>query len=241
MNIFGSRAPELGKIMKCSGREECIERWWKEYACKLEQCKDERNKYCHTKFLDKNKLEMSMIPFMRGYAHFSLDPDDYYGRLSEVMHGYGTSTIDLIPIYKKLFGVDFGGKELISSTDVLSIDCDKLDFFKTDNYPLLADTLKQTLIYYYLRMNVEKTLMDIFHLKTKPNEILMLNQIIQKAFKPIPNDPNADRKREHRVFFASRKTLLNEFIKIFDSLLLTSIRFAGRAIPNTYIKKSIMS
>ena len=34
---------------------------------------------------------MAMVPFMRGYAHISLDSDDRYGQLSGIMHGYGTN------------------------------------------------------------------------------------------------------------------------------------------------------
>ena len=154
---------------------------------------------------------LSMIPFMRGYAHISLDPNDYYGRLSEVMHGYGTAPIDLIPIYKELFGWDFTGSEEVSAADILSLDCDNLDFFDKEHYPLLADTLAQTLIYYYLRMTVERKLMDIFNISVRPGEILMLSQIIQKAFRCNVTDADFEVKRADRVFFASRKTLLNEF------------------------------
>ena len=40
---------------------------------------------------------------------------------------------------------------------------------------------------------------------------MMLNDIIQSAFKASPNDDDFKIKRSYRVFFASRKTLLNEF------------------------------
>lgn len=55
--VIGSRTAELGDIMKRSDREECTRFWWEEYARKLEQCKDERNNCCHTKFFGWNKLE----------------------------------------------------------------------------------------------------------------------------------------------------------------------------------------
>ena len=60
-------------------------------------------------------------------------------------------------------------------------------------------------------MTVEKTLIDVFKIPTKSNEILMLNEIIQKAFKAKSDDNDFKIKRSYRVFFASRKTLLNEF------------------------------
>ena len=55
--VIGSKTAELGDIMKRSERRECTEAWWEEYARKLEQCKDERNNCCHTKFFGWNKLE----------------------------------------------------------------------------------------------------------------------------------------------------------------------------------------
>ena len=58
-------------------------------------------------------------------------------------------------------------------------------------------------------MKVEKELVDIFNLH--PNDMTMLNQIIQQAFRCQRTDPNYERMREFRVFFTSRKTLLNEF------------------------------
>lgn len=161
----------------------------------------------------KNRRQylISMIPFMRGYAHISLDTNDFYGRLSEVMHGYGTANVDLVPIYKELFGWDFGGTEEVLATDILSLDCSNLDFFDTVQYPLLADALRQSLVYYYLRMTVERKLIDIFNINIRPGKILMLTDIIQKAFRCNVGDPEFETKRADRVFFASRKTLLNEF------------------------------
>lgn len=160
---------------------------------------------------DRRQYLISMIPFMRGYAHISLDPNDYYGRLSEVMHGYGTSNVDLVPIYKELFGWDFGGTERVLVTDILSLDCSNLDFFDRVQYPLLADALRQSLVYYYLRMTVERKLIDIFNINIRPGQILMLTDIINKAFRCNVGAPEFETKRADRVFFASRKTLLNEF------------------------------
>ena len=68
---------------------------------------------------------------------------------------------------------------------------------------------EQTLVYYHLRMKVEKELVDIFSIHT--NDTTMLNQIIQRAFRCQNTDPNYEQMREFRVFFISRKTLLNEF------------------------------
>lgn len=156
---------------------------------------------------NRRQFLMAMIPFMRGYAHISLDEDDDYGKISNIMHGYETGSVDIVPIYKKLFGYDFGGTEVISVTDVLNIDCCSLDILDETLFPLLGNTLKQSLIYYHLRMKVEKDLVDAFNITT--HEMDTLNQIIQRAF---PRNRDTDEQnRIFRVFFTSRKTLLNEF------------------------------
>lgn len=88
-----------------------------------------------------------------------------------------------------------------------------LDIIDENEYPLLADTLKQTLIYYHIRMKVEHELVDIFNIHCTSNEILMLTNIIQNAFR-VPTNATQEQineARQYRVFFTSRKTLLNEF------------------------------
>lgn len=162
-----------------------------------------------TKICDRRQFLMSMIPFMRGYAHISLDPDNQYGQLSKIMHGYENESLDVIPIYNSLFGNVFNGLEVISVDDILNLDCSNLNIIDKTAYPLLSETLEQTLIYYHLRMIVEKNLVDIFSIRTdnKP----MLNQIINRAFKCQESDMRYNKMREFRVFFTSRKTLLNEF------------------------------
>lgn len=184
---------------------------------------------------NKRQFFMSMIPFIRGYAHICLDPDDYYGKLSGIMHGYSTQSLDVIPIYNKLFGNVFEGMEIIGVTDILEIDCNNLDILDKTRFPLLADTLEQTLIYYYLRMKVEKELVDIFNIQ--PNDTTMLNQIIRQAFGCQETDPDYEKMREFRVFFTSRKTLLNEFNHFEGNM---NIFQPAIDITKTALKKEIM-
>lgn len=160
---------------------------------------------------DRRKFLISMVPFIRGYAHISLDPCDYFGKLSQIMHGYENATVDLVRAYNCFFGNVFSGTENVSTSDILAIDCNDLDFFDASKYPLLSETLRQSLIYYYLRMKVEKKLVDIFAMNIKDNDIVMLHKIILKAFSCSESDPEYEYKRACRVFFTSRKTLLNEF------------------------------
>jgi ABC-type hemin transport system ATPase subunit len=154
---------------------------------------------------------MSMIPFMRGYAHISNGGEPIYTCLSGIMHGYENSSVDVTDCYEKLFGYRFSTIYNISVDDVLNLDCTAINILDNVQYPLLSETLRQTLIYYYLRMKVEKELVNIFNVPISRNHPLMLNQIIRKALNYNPEDPDAESKRGYKVFFTSRKTLLNEF------------------------------
>lgn len=73
--------------------------------------------------IDRKMFLMAMIPFLRGYTHISFDPNDYYGKLSNLMHGYKLLDMDLVPVYNTLFGNIFDGQEMISSDDILNLDC----------------------------------------------------------------------------------------------------------------------
>ena len=98
-----------------------------------------------------------------------------------------------------------------------------MDILDKTRFPLLADTLEQTLVYYHLRMQVEKELVDIFDLHV--DDMTMLNQIIQLAFKCPATDPNYERMREFRVCSQAERLYLMNLItlragSIFFSQLL---------------------
>lgn len=164
---------------------------------------------------DRKLFLMSVIPFLRGYMHIVRDENDDYGNLSKLMHGYETQELDVAKIYNKAFGYDVKDTEIISVNDILNLSTveSELDIIDSTAYPLLADTLKQTLLYYHIRMKVEYELVNIFGIRHAENNILQLTDIIGKAF-PITGNMSPEQKdkvRRHRVFFTSRKTLLNEF------------------------------
>ncbi len=161
--------------------------------------------------LNEKDFLMAMIPFMRGYAHICKNGDEIYTQLSGVMHGYETAQVDITSIYEELFGYRFPTTQLVSTDDILHVDCSNIRILDEENYPLLAETLRQTLIYYYLRMKVEKELVDIFQVHINPAHPPMLNQLIQRTLGYRMTDADIDKKREYKVFFTSRKTLLNEF------------------------------
>lgn len=162
--------------------------------------------------IDEKQFLMSMIPFMRGYAHISKDGNVIYENLSELMHGYENTSKDIADIYDRLFGYRFNEQQ-ISVDDILTLDCTDINILDTTIYPLLAETLKQTLIYYHLRMKVEKELVDIFGVSINFEKPPMLNQLILKTLRSNNDDSDdeVERKRNYRVFFTSRKTLINEF------------------------------
>ena len=162
---------------------------------------------------DKRLFLMAMIPFLRGYIHIMNDPEDLYGQLSRLMHGFGNGSLDIADVYKKTFGYEVKSTEVISVEDILNVPVGQLDIIDAEEYPLLADTLEQTLIYYHIRMKVEHELVNIFNIHYSDGQILLLTDIIQKAFRPGTGatQQQKDKLRDNRVFFTSRKTLLNEF------------------------------
>lgn len=162
--------------------------------------------------IDEKQFLMSMIPFMRGYAHISQDGNDIYENLSKLMHGYENASKNITDIYERLFDYRFNEQQ-ISVDDILTLDCATINILDTTKYPLLAETLKQTLIYYHLRMKVEKELVDIFNVSINFAKPPMLNQLILRTLRSNNDDSDeeVERKRNYRVFFTSRKTLINEF------------------------------
>ncbi len=161
--------------------------------------------------IDIKTFLMAMIPFLRGYAHIICTENDIYSSLSSIMHGYENGSVDINKIYQNLFGYDFGEECVVSVQDILDYDCTNISTVDPIRLPLLSETLKQTLIYYHLRMCVESTLVELFPASRRHDEDAMLGQIIQRAFRCNRTDPNFDSKLQYRVFFTSKKTLLNEF------------------------------
>lgn len=177
---------------------------------------DNNNNYSLKHVIKNERLFLiSMIPFMRGYAHISNnnDSDHTYEKLSKIMHGYGSSTLDIAAIYYDLFKYRIVTEQKITTNDILTLNDSDSEILDNNTLPLLNQTLKQTLKYYHLRMFVEKKLVDIFDIPFSENDPPMLNQLITKAFpyNDICNDENSKKIRSFRVFFTSRKTLLNEF------------------------------
>lgn len=152
---------------------------------------------------EKNFL-IAITPFMRGYCQITGNTAEK-NLLTDVMHGYKTEKINLTKIYNTIFsGKIIDNTHEVSAQDIIKIDPSNVKIIKDDDYPLLSKTLNHTFNYLYLRLITEKTLTDKFNINTNKNQLL--TQIIDKAFKH--SDPT---QTSNRVFFLSRKTLLNEF------------------------------
>lgn len=166
--------------------------------------------------VDEKRFVMSMIPFMRGYANI-IGNSAIYKKLSQVMHGYGTAKINISQIYNELFSIDETNKiqndYIISVNDILNDEYQEVIVLNSSNYPLLNHTLCHSLMYLYLRLKVENSLIKICNIEVGDGDILLLHKIIMKAFNFKPGDTDSEKKQKNldRVFFTSRKTLLNEF------------------------------
>lgn len=154
--------------------------------------------------VDEKLFLIAMIPFLRGFS--KLLAKSCGDKLSKVMHGYEEETINLSEIYNEIFGEDCIQRDYnISAQNIIDLDpdhLDKMEILKSDKYPLLNKTLLHNLQYLFLRMCVESTLGNLFQLDIRgPKSV---GEIIGRAFRD-------NRYREERIFFNSRKTLLNEF------------------------------
>jgi ABC-type lipoprotein export system ATPase subunit len=154
--------------------------------------------------VNERNFLISIVPFMRGYCQILAD-NDSKNELTKLMHGYNTETVDVSEIYTRLFSDSvLKAHHVFSATDIMNTDLSRLQILKGEKYPLLNRTLEHTFTYLFLRLNVEKQLSDRFGINTAEND--MLSKIILKAFAGQSKEVV-----EQRVFFLSRKTLLNEF------------------------------
>lgn len=165
---------------------------------------------------DKELFLMSMIPFMRGYANI-VGNSHVYKQLCKVMHGYETDYVDVGLMYNSLFG---GQEETlsISTKELLELDLENREIVDKEKYPLLNKSLYHTLSYLFLRLRVEEKLCSLEDNKLL-NEINEEKQrqgdeysgkTIQQIIDGVFRRSDTSKVRE-RVFFTSRKTLLNEF------------------------------
>jgi ABC-type Mn2+/Zn2+ transport system ATPase subunit len=156
---------------------------------------------------DINIFLISMIPFMRGYANI-INNEPLTDRLTQVMHGYKSEKVDIAKAYIELFGNKgniIPATYEISVPDILAKTVDGVDILDNAQYPLLDKTLRHSFTYLFLRLLVEKKLVEKFGIDT--TQYKQLGQIISVAF-PDENDITQIR---NRIRLTSKKTLINEF------------------------------
>lgn len=150
---------------------------------------------------------ISMIPFMRGYANIICNRP-LFETLTQVMHGYKTERVDIANAYSELFGAHpdhLPASYEVTVSDILSKTVDGIHLLDTNKYPLLDRTLRHSFVYLFLRLMVEKNLVEKFGIDTTQNE--QLGQIISAAY---PDEDNVEQIR-NRIRLTSKKTLINEF------------------------------
>ena len=156
-------------------------------------------------FVKDEKLYIySLIPFMRGYVKY-IGNQVIKNQLTKLMHGYETEHVDLGQIYYSLFNNNLINNYTINISDILSLDiCNLNEIIDKNEYPILNKVLCNNLTYLYLRLKTEKALVDKYSIDTA--EYDQLSSIINQSFK----DKTIKNSRM-RIFFYSKKTLLNEF------------------------------
>lgn len=147
---------------------------------------------------------ISVAPFLRGCCQIFNKPAEK-NLLTKIMHGYETEKVNLSEIYNSIIGPGvITGQHIVSADDITKLDIDNNAAIRSDTFPLLHKTLTHTITYLYLRLNVEKELVCKYSIDT--TKYSMLTSIISNSF-----NGNDDLSVHNRVFFLSRKTLLNEF------------------------------
>ena len=164
---------------------------------------------------EKEYFLVSMIPFMRGYAGL-VDNGEVKENLTQVMHGYKNQKVNISKIYVDLFGNKEGklpkdvegiisGDFEVNVDDILNMDINGKEIVDKSKYPLLNRTLEHSFTYLFLRLIIEKKLVEKYKIDT--SRYTQLGQIISQAF-----PDNADKTAiKNRVMLTSKKTLLNEF------------------------------
>lgn len=156
---------------------------------------------------DVNIFLISMIPFMRGYATI-INNETLADRLTQVMHGYKNEKVDIAKAYTELFGNKCGKIPVtyeVSVPDILAKTVDGVTILDNTQYPLLDKTLRHSFTYLFLRLLVEKKLVEKFNIDT--NQHKQLGQIISAAY---PDEKDITQIR-NRIRLTSKKTLINEF------------------------------
>lgn len=126
---------------------------------------------------DMNIFLISMVPFMRGYANIT-NNETLTEKLTQLMHGYKDVKVDIAKAYIELFGNKDGtipDTYEVSVPDILSKTVDGVNVLDNTQYPLLDKTLRHSFTYLFLRLLVEKKLVEKYGIDTAQNKQLGAN------------------------------------------------------------------
>lgn len=157
--------------------------------------------------IDRELFLISMIPFMRGYATI-INNISLVESLTQVMHGYKEEKVDIANAYSELFGKHQNlttSPYKVSVSDILDKDISNVSTVNKDEFPLLEKTLHHSFMYLYLRLLIEKELVEKFNINTRKKK--QLGQIIAAAY---PDEKDMKQVRS-RIRLTAKKTLINEF------------------------------
>ena len=172
---------------------------------------------------------ISMIPFMRGYANIT-NQKDIRDELTKVMHGYMSEVVDIAYKYTSLFGKPNNSiikqHYLVSVGDIIAKvkkENDFVEIIDKKEFPQLNRTLNHSLQYLYLRLIVEKTLVDKFGIDTHIHR--NLGGIISEAL-------SGEDQIKNRIRLVSKKTLINDFnhFEVNLSIFQPAIDITDRAL-----------
>lgn len=163
-----------------------------------------RSDQIDNKIRDEKMFVLSLIPFVRGYSNF-INDNLTKGKLTKLMHGYNSDKINLTDIYNSIFNKSITAQYELTVSDILTVDINNIpEIIDANDYPLFNRVLLNNFIYLFLRLKTEKVLVDKYAIDTRRHG--QLSSIIHAAF-----NSDSDEDKKARVFFYSKKTLLNEF------------------------------
>lgn len=162
--------------------------------------------------LSQQNLLIAMIPFMRGYAGL-IGKNIMKVNLTRVMHGYKNDKVNIGSIYNQLFNIRKNKYDdyVLSVSDILN-HAIPIDILDKERFPLLNKTLSTSFSYLYLRLLVEKTLVECCNVSPSDSKRgdKELGTLIKEAF-PLGAKGSDKKIADCRIFLTSKKTLLNEF------------------------------
>lgn len=182
-----------------------------------------------TKVKNVDLFLISMIPFMRGYANIT-NQKDICNDLTKVMHGYMSEVVDIAYKYTSLFGKPNNSiikqHYRVSVGDIIAKvekENDFVEILDKKEFPQLNRTLNHSLQYLYLRLIVEKTLVDKFGIDTHIHR--NLGGIISEAL-------SGEDQIKNRIRLVSKKTLINDFnhFEVNLSIFQPAIDITDRAL-----------